>query len=93
VEETDTRIKLVASGPMEHTLAKSDIKLVKGKPAIRKTESSLMPDGLEQIPDKDFRDMIMFLLNPPGDKRPWTPALRKEIIGEEGAAQKAASAK
>jgi putative heme-binding domain-containing protein len=83
VEETDTRIKLVASGPMEHTLAKSDIKLVNGKPAIRKTELSLMPDGLEQIPDKDFRDLIMFLLNPPGDKRPWTPALRKELIGTE----------
>jgi putative membrane-bound dehydrogenase-like protein len=83
VEETDTRIKLVAAGPMEHTLAKSDIKLVNGKPAIRKTELSLMPDGLEQIPDKDFRDMIMFILNPPGDKRPWTPALRKELIGSE----------
>ena len=93
VEETDTRIKLVASGPMEHTLAKSDIKLVNGKPAIRKTELSLMPEGLEQIPDKDFRDMIMFLLNPPGDKRPWSPALRKELIGEENATQKAASAK
>jgi putative membrane-bound dehydrogenase-like protein len=93
VEETDTRIKLVASGPMEHTLAKSDIKVVNGKPAIRKTELSLMPDGLEQIPDKDFRDLIMFLLNPPGDKRPWTPALRKELIGEESASRKAASAK
>jgi putative membrane-bound dehydrogenase-like protein len=83
VEETDTRIKLVASGPMEHVIAKSDIKVVNGKPAIRKTELSLMPEGLEQIPDKDFRDMIMFILNPPGDERPWTPALRKELIGDE----------
>ena len=93
VEETDTRIKLVASGPTEHTLAKSDIKVVDGKPAIRKSELSLMPEGLEQIPDKDFRDLIMFLLNPPGDKRAWTPALRKELIGDDAAPQKSATAK
>ena len=93
VEETDTRIKLAASGPTEHTIAKADIKVVNGKPAIRKTELSLMPEGLEQISDQDFRDMMMFLLNPPGDKRPWTPALRKELIGEDVAPQKAASAK
>jgi putative membrane-bound dehydrogenase-like protein len=93
VEETETRIKLVSAGPTENTIAKSDIKVVNGKHAIRKTELSLMPEGLEQIPDKDFRDLIMFILNPPGDKRPWTPALRKELIGEEAAPQKAASAK
>jgi hypothetical protein len=93
VDETDTRIKLVASGPIEHTIAKSDVKVVNGKPAVRKTELSLMPEGLEQIPDKDFRDLILFILNPPGDKRPWTPALRKELIGDEDAAQKAASVK
>jgi hypothetical protein len=67
--------------------------LVIGKPAIRKSELSLMPEGLEQIPDKDFRDLILFILNPPGDQRPWTPALRKELIGDEAAPQKAASAK
>jgi putative heme-binding domain-containing protein len=83
VEETDTRIKLIASGPMEHTIAKNEIKVLDGKPAIRKTELSLMPEGLEQVPDNDFRDLIMFVLNPPGDKRPWTPALRKELIGAE----------
>jgi len=93
VEETDTRIKLMASGPMEHTIAKSDIKVANGKLAIRKSELSLMSEGLVQIPDKDFRDLIMFILNPLGDQRPWTPALRKELIGDESAAQKAASAK
>jgi putative heme-binding domain-containing protein len=83
VEESDTRIKLLASGPTEHTIAKSDIKVVNGKPAIRKLELSLMPEGLEQIPEKDFRDMVMFLLNPPQDNRPWTPALRRELLGIE----------
>jgi len=92
VEETDTRIKLIAAGPTENTIAKSDIKIINGKPAIRKTEMSLMPEGLEQIPDKDFRDLILFILNPPGDNRAWTPALRKELIGEE-TPQKSANAK
>lgn len=83
VEETDNRIKLIAAGPIEHTITKTDIKVANGKPAIRKTDFSLMPEGLEQIPDKDFRDLIMYLLNPPQDERPWTPALRKELIGAE----------
>jgi putative membrane-bound dehydrogenase-like protein len=92
VEETDTRIKLIASGPTEHTIAKSDIKVVNGKPAVRKIEMSVMPEGLEQMPDKDFRDLILFILNPPQDDRPWTPALRKELLGVEDA-RKTADAK
>ena len=91
VEETDARIKLVATGPTEHTISKSDIKVENGMLAIRKTELSLMPEGLEQIPDNDFRDLILFILNPPGDNRPWTPALRKELIGD-GAGTKSADA-
>lgn len=46
-----------------------------------------MPEGLEQMPDKEFRDLIWFLLNPPQDNRPWTPALRKELLGDETAGQ------
>lgn len=68
VEETDTRIKLLASGPTEHTIAKTDIKMVDGRPAVRRLELSLMPEGLEQIPDKDFRDMIQYILNPPQER-------------------------
>ena len=64
-----------------------------GKPKIRTSQLSLMPEGLEVLPDKDFRDLILFILNPPGDNRAWTPALRKELIGDEAAPQKAASAK
>lgn len=83
VEESDTRIKLVNAGPVEYVVAKSDIAVANGKPKITKKDMSLMPEGLEQIPEKDFRDLIMFILNPPGDQRPWTPALRKELIGDE----------
>jgi putative heme-binding domain-containing protein len=81
VEETDTRIKLVNAGPVEYVAAKSDIAVANGKPKIAKKEMSLMPEGLEQLPDKDLRDLIMFILNPPQDQRPWTPALRKELLG------------
>ena len=83
IEETPTRLKLVASGPTEHVIAKSDIAMEAGKPKIRTSDFSLMPEGLEQIPDADFRNLVMYLLNPPGDNRAWTPALRRELIGDE----------
>jgi putative heme-binding domain-containing protein len=83
VEESDTRIKLVNAGPVEYVVAKSDIAVANGKPKITKKEVSLMPEGLEQLPDNDFRDLMMFILNPPGDQRPWTPALRRELLGVE----------
>jgi len=85
VEDTPTRLRLVASGPTEHVIARSDIALEAGKPKVRTSELSLMPEGLEAIPDKDFRDLIWYLLNPPGENRPWTPALRKELLGSESA--------
>ena len=88
VEDTPSRLRLVASGPMEHNIARSEIAEVNGKPSIRTSELSLMPEGLEQMPDKDFRDMVWYLLNPPGDNRPWTPALRRELFGDENAGLK-----
>ena len=75
VEDTDTRVKLLASGPKEETIARSDIA------DMRVSELSVMPEGLEQMPEEDWRNMIWFILNPPQDKRPMTPALRKELLG------------
>lgn len=88
IEDTPTRLKLLAAGPVEHLIAKSDIALENGQPKIRTSELSLMPEGLEAMPDKDFRDMVWYLLNPPGDNRPWTPALRTELLGQTGAPAK-----
>ena len=31
----------------------------------------------------------MFFLNPPGDNRPWTPALRRELIGDDAGTKSA----
>ena len=92
IEDSPTRLKLLAAGPTEHVLARSDIAVANGKPKIRTLQSSLMPEGLEQMPDKEFRDLIWFLLNPPQDNRPWTPALRKELLGDETAGQPKKSA-
>lgn len=59
VEETDARVKLLSSGPKEDVVAKSDIE------SMRVSELSVMPEGLEQMPEADFRNLIMYILNPP----------------------------
>ena len=59
VEETDSRIKLLSSGPKEDAVAKSDIL------SRRVSELSVMPEGLEQMPDSDFRNLISYILHPP----------------------------
>ncbi|MBI2946554.1 MAG: dehydrogenase [Verrucomicrobia bacterium] len=79
VEDTETRIRLLAQGPKEEVIAKSNIA------SMRVSEVSVMPEGLEQMPDADFRNLIWFLLNPPEDNRPLTPDLRKQLIGDERA--------
>jgi hypothetical protein len=40
-------------------IAKSDIA------SRRVSELSVMPEGLEQMPDADFRNMISYILHPP----------------------------
>ncbi len=75
VENSDTQIKLLAAGPVENLVAKSDIA------TMRVSELSVMPEGLEQMPDEDFRDLIWFILNPPQDGK-LTSEKRKALIGK-----------
>ena len=77
VEDTDTRVKLLSSGPKEEVVAKSDIA------RMRISELTVMPEGLEQMLDADFRNLIWYILNPPQQNRPITPQLWKELTGEE----------
>ncbi len=77
VEDTDSRMRLLAAGPREEVVAKSDVA------GVRVSELSVMPEGLEQMSDEDFRDMMWYILNPPQDNRPLTPELRKELVGDE----------
>lgn len=75
MEETDSYVKILSAGPVEHVITKDNI-------ASKKvSELSVMPEGLEQIPDDDFRNLIWFILNPPEDERAMTDALRAELIG------------
>jgi putative membrane-bound dehydrogenase-like protein len=62
-EDTDSRIKLISAGPKEEVVSKKDIE------SFRVSELSVMPEGLEQMPDEDFRNLIWFILNPPEDKK------------------------
>lgn len=62
VEETDSRIKIVSAGPKEEVIAKSDIA------SKRVTDNSVMPEGLEQMPEADFRNLIMYILRPPQER-------------------------
>jgi len=66
VEHTDVRVRLLSAGPKEDVVAKSDIA------KLRVSELSVMPEGLENLPDADFRNLIAYLLNPPGDKAPFS---------------------
>lgn len=64
VENTDARVKILSLGPREEVIARKDIE------SIRVSEMSVMPEGLEQMADEDFRNLIWFILNPPQDKKP-----------------------
>lgn len=59
IEETETRVVLLAAGPKEEVIARADIE------RMRVSELSVMPEGLEQIPDEEFRNMILFILHAP----------------------------
>jgi putative heme-binding domain-containing protein len=60
VENSDARVRLLAGGPKEEIIAKSEIG------TMRVSELSVMPEGLEQMPDADFRNLIGFILSAPG---------------------------
>jgi hypothetical protein len=62
VEDTDSRIKLLSAGPKEEVIAKSDIA------SRRVSELSVMPEGLENMPDENFRNLINYILHPPQEK-------------------------
>lgn len=67
IENSPNRIRLLAAGPREDTIAKADIKTMKT------SEISLMPEGLaEQMSNEDFRNLVAYILNHPDDKLPFS---------------------
>jgi putative membrane-bound dehydrogenase-like protein len=81
-DENESRIRLLSAGPKEDVLARSDIA------NLRVSQLSLMPEGLEQMPDDDFRNLIAYLLNPPQDGAPFSWKL-EESSAPASAAQAA----
>ena len=75
VENSDSQIKLLATGPVETVVAKSDIA------SMKISELSVMPEGLEQMPEEDFRDLIWFILTPPQEGQ-ITPDQRNALLGK-----------
>jgi putative heme-binding domain-containing protein len=68
VEDTESHVKLLSAGPKEEVVAKTDIA------HTRVSELSVMPEGLEQMPDADFRNLILYIMNPPPEQKTLGPA-------------------
>ncbi len=78
VENGAARVRLIQAGGAEEVIGKSDVK------ALVVSENSVMPEGLEQMPDADFRNLIWFILAPPEDGRPLDERRRRELMGGAG---------
>ena len=78
VENTDIRVRLLGVGGQDQVIAKSDIK------SLRVTPNSVMPEGLEQMPDADFRNLIWYILAPPQDGKPLSEERKRELIQAGG---------
>ncbi|HAM70854.1 MAG TPA: dehydrogenase, partial [Verrucomicrobiales bacterium] len=78
VENTDARVRMLLAGGQEEVIAKSDVK------SLRVTANSVMPEGLEQMPEADFRNLIWFILAHPKDGKPLTEERKRELINAGG---------
>ncbi len=74
VENSDSRVRLLAAGPKEEIVGKAEIA------SLRVSEISVMPEGLEQMPDADFRNLIWFILNPPKEGKPISIELKDKAL-------------
>ncbi len=78
VENSASRVRLLMAGPVEEVISKGDVQ------GMTTSENSVMPEGLEQIPDADFRNLIWYILAPPQDGKPLNDQRRRELIGGAG---------
>ncbi|HTG45246.1 MAG TPA: dehydrogenase, partial [Verrucomicrobiae bacterium] len=66
IENTDSHVKILSLGPKEEVIPKKEIA------NFRVSELSVMPEGLEQMPDEEFRNLIWYIFSPPQDKKPFS---------------------
>lgn len=78
VENTAVRVRMLLASGQEEVIGKNDVA------SYRVTANSVMPEGLEQMPDADFRNLIWFILAHPKDGKPLTEERRKELINGSG---------
>ena len=74
VENTNLRVRIMSAGGQEEVVGKSDIA------ALRVTQNSVMPEGLEQMPDAEFRNLIWYILAPPQDGKPLNDERKRELV-------------
>lgn len=83
-ENSEARVSLLGIGGRLDTVAKTEVA------TMEVTKNSLMPEGLYNLPDDQFRHLVWYILNPPEDKRPLTEALKAELLGGISPAAKSA---
>jgi putative heme-binding domain-containing protein len=76
MENTEQRVRLLMQGPKEEVVDRKDVK------SQRTLEASVMPEGLEQLPDDEFRNLIWYILAPPVEG-PLTEPRRRALIGSD----------
>ncbi len=74
MENTDQRVRLLLQGGKEEVIARGDVK------SQRTLEASVMPEGLDQLPDAEFRNLIWYILAPP-QEGPLTKEKRERLSG------------
>lgn len=78
VEDTPNQITLANASGAKTTIERDNIE------TLTKTKQSVMPEGLELMPDSDFRNLIWYVLSPP-EEGALTEEKRKKLIGSSRA--------
>ena len=84
MENTDLRVRLLLQGGKEEVIARSNVK------SQRTLEASVMPEGLDQMPDADLRNLIWYILAPP-QEGPLTKEKKNRLSGTGGAGHASAA--
>ena len=78
IEDTPNQVTLVNAGGAKSTIERDNIE------SLTKTKQSVMPEGLELMPDEEFRNLIWYILSP-HEEGELTNETRKALIGNSPA--------
>lgn len=80
VDQTPNRITLLNAGGVSSVIERDNIE------SMERTEQSVMPEGLEQMKDEDFRDLVWYILCPP-EEGPATQEKRQKFLSFHGSSE------